>query len=155
MITRKNLSGNDPRLIIIIKSADEIITSDSTPSTDGELQFNAKANTKYFVVVRLDMKSEATPDFQYLFTIPSLAVGRYLNDADSWNAGSTGSLSQDITNSIFTNFTSTIDGVQCANMGFIETGATAGVIGVQWSQQASNVAETILKKGSSLLVIQQ
>jgi len=154
MITRKSLSGNDQRLISRVKTADESITNDNTPSNDNTLFFTAKPNTIYLIYVRLDIDSDNPADFQYFMTIPSGANGKWLNTAEGWNSGSTGTLSRNITTSVFVNFASPVTDVQINQCGFIQTGATGGVIAVQWSQQVSDPSTATMQKGSSILVVE-
>jgi len=129
------------------KQCDQTICSDSTLTTDCCLQFCGCACSVYALLTIIQFNSGATPGFKIAFTAPSCSTGKYQTQI-GFRADSPS------TSACF----GTLDAVGGAcpapdiygYQTMITTGASAGVIGLQWAQNTSNAACTTLKAGSTL-----
>lgn len=144
-------AGNDPRIIIVVKSADEIVNNSSTLQNDDELLFAGVANTKYHLILLMRIKSGTVPNYKRVFTVPTGATitGRAANS--SWTTA-IGSVEEDYTTpvSMFTNGTSFVDVSELH--AYVSIGGTAGNVVFQWAQDTATVGDTTTFQGSILLV---
>ena len=148
------LTASDVNVFLVplsgVKSANQIITTQTTFINDADMRFPVAANSVYEFHVFLRYASPTGGDFKSSFTVPSGAVanfGRYGLDASGIFVGATA----------FTD-TSTVTSQglgaatqQIANFfGMVDTASTAGNLIFQWAQNTSNGGNTTLFQNSYL-----
>ena len=135
-------------LILLIKTADQTITSDSTLTIDADLQFEALASKTYIIEITLVVNSAAAADFAYLLQIPNLAVA-LRNDAAFAPESAVATQDAETTSGLIATDASD----QMIHLEIrVVMGTTAGTVGIQWAQAVSNAGNTILRQGSSMRV---
>lgn len=133
--------------ILKMKAADESIISNATLQNDDDLFIALPANSLWaiqgFITVTC---ASATPDFAMAFTIPAAATMRifahnvsYANKIELTSSGASAAFALDIP-----------DHGEIWFDGYVKTGATAGNLQYQWTQNASTATATIVKVGSWL-----
>ncbi len=134
---------------VIIKSADETINSSSTLQNDDELTIAVSANKRYYFNLYLYFLSDTTPDFKYAFTVPASTTSRRL--LGNWNGAS----AESATGALTTVSTIVSGGTSQQTLmlsAYVITGASAGSITLQWAQDTSDVANTTVKAGSTMVM---
>lgn len=141
----------------IVKSADESVTSSTTLQNDDELFASVLANTNYVFEGVFNFTGDTNADFKMAFTFPTgaeLYMHFMTYDTALTNFGSFAQYNP-------ASGTSSAGGVGGATTyrpthvrGSLFVGGTAGTLQLQWAQNASNAAATILRKGSLLIVEQ-
>jgi hypothetical protein len=149
---------------IIIKSADETISSDGTLGDDSQLVAPLEINADYLVELMAVYTSGATPDFQYALAFSgtlSSAMGRLAHRATQAAVGNAGAYTEPVD----TFFTGTemgdawvINGSATGTdrgythfRGVVRVGAGAGNLSFQWAQNTSNASNTTVTAGSYLI----
>lgn len=140
--------GGDVGFIVAVKSSDEIKTSDNTPAPDSDLKVDLDANKTYAVICQLMFSAHSTPDFKSEWYGPTGIDVRMAYDLDSPNAllYTTASAGPTSPGSGTTAYRT----IQWH--GIVTMATTAGTFGVEWSQNTSHSASTILRAGSYMLV---
>ena len=146
-MVRHRHAGEDHRLTVKIKTADETINNDDTLTDDSELQFAVDANSRYLVFMYLHGRGDVQADFKYLFTVPAGASMR----RGSATVDPQWSIEKDAT--IVENMAKTTSLQHMEWFGFVLTGATAGDVILQWAQQNSDPDNTTLEEGCWLMAI--
>jgi hypothetical protein len=138
--------GSNPTMLVAVKTSDETINSDSTMTTDTDLQFSPTINKMYSVEGLMLFDVDATPDIKFTFTGPSGATMSWRHNPSS---------------STMFNITSIVAGAGVAGqirglniVGTLFMSSTGGTVGMQWAQNVSDAADTILKKGSWLKLVE-
>ncbi|HEV8569810.1 MAG TPA: hypothetical protein VGQ92_22445 [Actinoplanes sp.] len=132
------------------KTANETINSDSTLSTDTDIQGIAvDANSMYRIDMFLDIESGTVPDFKFDLTLPASTVLRAI--CAVMGAADNG-----------TRYTEAdIQAVSCSGgtgggsdrftmSGYLYTAGTAGNVALRWAQNTLDAGGTTLKKGSHI-----
>jgi len=136
------------RTMHVVKTADEVITSDSTLSDDAELVIALQANKVYHFYGSMYYKSGSTPDIKFACSIPAGATARRIND--NWTALVKRNTSD------FTVSSGAIAGTGNTDVqvyeGFVIMAGTAGNFAFQWAQNISNAGETTVFAGSHIVV---
>lgn len=135
----------------VYKTADETISSDSTLSDDAALKFAASANTKYLGEIFFWMATVAAADFKFGLNCPASPTSVRWNSLRQVWGGTTlnvGAL-QTACGSVTITATSSGDGWIRMDF-FVENGASAGTIALQWAQNTSDPGNTTVQKGSWL-----
>lgn len=144
---------------LIVKSADESVTSSTALQDDDELLFAGAANTAYRFRLVAFVTGSINGDIKFGFTFPTGAGGATITwmgygvvstattQADALHsAGYVASTTADQT----LTFNAHGNGTLIIAEGYIEFGSTAGNLILRWAQGTSNATATIVKKGSSL-----
>ncbi len=130
----------------IVKTADQTVTSSTVLVDDDELLFTPAINKEYGFVLFLLYDADTTPDMKSAFTLPSGASGLKgtNNDTGANNTEdvTTATVSSGFTGQIRTSVTT----------GQFTMGGTAGNIILQWAQNTSDAAGTIMKTGSYFVI---
>lgn len=130
----------------VVKTATETIQSDDTLNDDSELTFSIGSNKTFLVIVMIIIESGAVPDFKFSWGIPSGSTFKTYNTFVAEN--------------IFFDFgINMINGASPTEglvngIAIARTGATAGNITFQWSQNTSDASNTSVKKGSVILFME-
>lgn len=138
----------------IIKSTDETIQSDNTPSTDAALQFTMAANTKYIIELDVRWLSGSTPDIKWTLAGPaSPTIASWIVTSNSPGGGNiqyaTGGGTYPTNQTVNGDASTTIPGLIYYKL-VVQNGANAGTWGFQWSQNTSTASDTTVLAGSSL-----
>lgn len=146
---------------MIIKTADEAITSDTTFSNDSTLTFSAAANTTYNILYSIQYESRSTTDFKFQITGPSSptsVTGSYsctlVNETDTVFDTNTiehhrGTFSS-FSSSQSINHTSDVMVGSLTITVKVVNGANAGTIAFQWAQDTSAADSTTVRHTSYL-----
>ena len=134
---------------LILKTADETITSDSTLSPDNTLVLALAANTKYRFRFVVHVVSSSTPNFKYRLTGPAsptvLTFDDFLNTTAAGSSETLRSAYHAADVSVGTNTQAFI-----VLEGVVHNGANTGNLSFEWAQNTSNGASTTVLAGSSL-----
>ena len=135
----------------VVKSVDETVTSSTTLQDDDELLFPVKANKNYAGWVKGFIVSDPDPDFKFAFSIPSGTTNKRSNAALSTvSAGAAADI-----DAVGTLITGNSNEKSFVVYFYVLVGATAGNVVFQWAQNTSDAANTTVKAGSSLMVVEQ
>lgn len=146
-----SLGAGDVLPIKVRKTADETVNNSSTLQNDDHLLLAVGANEVWHIFMLLIVTTEATPDFQYAFTVPSGG------SIKGFNAGHIGALASalvaladnDLTVAQQINGAITTDFV--AVWGLYVGGANAGNLQLQWAQATANASNTTVFTNSFIL----
>ena len=132
--------------VVVIKSANETITSDSTFSNDSELFFTADANTMYRAEFMIIFQSGTVADMKYGFDLPS---GNFTRLSGTWTSNT-----NPFPNTSSTPQSMVTSGSQQAMMipVLFQIGSTGGQVSFEWAQLTLDVGPTTVAKGSSMVV---
>ncbi len=130
------------------KAADSPAKNNNTLADDPDLQFAVVANEiwEFTLLIRID--SDATADFNYVFTLPAGAA--------IWGvtitalAAATTVFDADITGAVSVQCQATGTDDVVLIRGSIVIGGTAGDVILQWAQNVTNAYDTKVLKGSYL-----
>jgi len=141
-------SGGGDVFAKVFKTADQTVNGSTVLQDDDELFFTAQANKNYAFLMQAGINSDVTPDLKRAWSFPAGASGT-TTDGGDWDSGTVV-----ITQPIGTSRKTTTSGVDrsCMWIGFFQTGGTAGVFQWQWAQNTFEASDTIVLKGSWLLV---
>ncbi len=141
------VSGEDARLKIVRKTADEDVISSTTYQNDDHLLFAVGANEVwgFFIYLRVSAAS-ATPDFKYVFALPTGGVGYRVV---TWSSSGLNTESLLTTGVISIPASDTIAYLmlQCLYIG----GANAGNVQLMWAQDISNAGYTRVSTNSFII----
>jgi hypothetical protein len=143
--------GGSSATITLIKSVDETITNNATLQNDDELFFPIGANESWVFRFTLQANSGTTPDFRFGVSAPggaTCSVGVIDPEGAISNAGLGCGVA--ITG-IPGNGVNDVYEV----VGSVDNGGTAGNVTLQWGQNTSNGAATIVRAGSTLFAVQE
>ena len=132
---------------VVVKSADESRTSNTTFADDNELKFTVGASEIWVAHFALYFSSGAPGDAKLTFAGPSGSTGTFFDlqwNIQAFNFGDT-----DAITGLNLNLGLVFLSVQIIN------GSTVGTCALQWAQNSSNVTPTILKQNSSLIALKQ
>lgn len=132
------------------KTADETVNNSTTFQNDDHLFAPVEANAVYSLDLYVVYSSGATPDFKQVFTAPAgttleASFFDYNGGAFAWAAtGALGSV---------TALAGTGANAPFIIRGTLFVGGTAGTLQWQWAQNAANASDTIVRKGSRLILV--
>ena len=136
---------------IVVKTADETVTSSTVLQNDDELFLPVEANQRYAVLVFLRLNGVEAADIKFAFSLPAGASGGWAQ----WNSNNNDPLAElDITAAASFATTDVFNQIT-AMRGYILVGATAGNAQLQWAQLVSNVGATKVLAGSWLKLERQ
>jgi hypothetical protein len=134
----------------IRKPANTARTSNTTLTSDPDLQFSVAANTTYAISCTIFYDTQATPDFKYATTGPTATLARaahsYLAPGSTTYTNAMSTATAGIASTAIT--AGTGSGVVTFDI-TLQNGATAGTWAFQWAQNTSNAAATTVLGGSS------
>ncbi len=151
MATYKRGSGNykSSYLQMIVKSADETVTSSETMQDDDELRLVLRPNKRYTGFIQLRLISPTAADFDYTFKVISGTVYA------SHIAGMGSAYLDEVAFGTEYSVTATSGNIQLSTIAFyVRVGSGGGTLQFQWAQGTSNGGNTIVKQGSSLVVFE-
>lgn len=136
----------DPRLVIIRKTADEIISDNQILHNDAELKLPMGVNSVWAFEFRLFYASDATPDFSEDWAVPAGASMWWVYTASTvplapYTEATTRMLSGSGAVTVKT----------ATHMGVVVCGATAGNLQYTWSQDVANVSNTTVFENSCII----
>ncbi len=129
---------------VVIKAADQTITSQTTYQNDDELSWAVAANESWFFELFLMYDAHATPDMKFTFDVPANATitWTYLGN------GGDDAVHEEGEDNLLSGFGT----VKILSFrGKVLTGATAGLVRFQWAQRTSSANATIVKAGSYIV----
>jgi hypothetical protein len=146
---------------VVVKAANETVTSSTTLQNDDELFVSVEANAQYEVSLRLlhDSDNTAAADVKMSWTGPSGATmfwgGHGANVAES--GASSGTITATNMETHLINETMTFGGGDSTGTyailgGVLVTSSTAGTLQYQWAQNTSNAIASTVRAGSTLSV---
>ncbi len=149
----KNVGNYKPApgntFVRVVRTADTTITTDTTLGDDLQLKATLDISKHYHFELKLWHQSHTTPDFKFDFTLPSGATGDYAVTAyDPLISSNT--VAHNITSVIATT-TSNVTQYSVIT-GRIIMSTTAGQIVFRWAQNTSSGSDTIVLKGSTLII---
>ncbi len=129
---------------VVIKTADETMTNDSTFQDDNHLFFTVLANQSWAFELFILYFAHATPDMKLQITGPSGATA-------SWK--DVGTLDDEVSITLSDSFL--LSGNSALRIvcyrGIFQTSSTAGTFQIQWAQNTSNANATTMKAGSYII----
>lgn len=142
------------------KTADESVISSTTVQNDNHLLVSVAANAEYEIVTQLGVTGSAAGDIKTRWTIPSGATTqRFCRGPDTSSTGSTAATTircVALTNGHATEINyglfSTSDLSWIEERMYVVVAGTAGVVQLQWAQNASTATNTTVKAGSYITV---
>jgi hypothetical protein len=140
--------------VFYVKPSDETVTNSAVLQDDDDLRFQGVANAIYKIQLCVRLNEDSTSDFKYAFTAPAGAIVRGHNTATalSWPNGAASDVDNDLTASRIITFTSSFVFNWCATNGWVIMGGNSGEVVFQWAQNTAQSNNTILEKGSHLIV---
>jgi hypothetical protein len=139
----------DPRLVTVVKTADEIVNNSDVVQNDDHLFFNVAPNSVYQVDINLIIVSTAVADFRVGLIYPVLTTAQW-HFIGYWSAPQLTGLNQTaITSGACLGGIYDLKTLRC----IVQTGANAGSFGIRWAQQAVEVSDTTVKIGSNIVAI--
>ncbi len=148
MATYKRGSGNykSSFLNIITKKTSVTTTSDDSVNDDTELFLVLKPNKHYCGQVMLQFNSHADADIKFTFkAISGTSYARYATGAPAAPLGDVPFGTENTENTLATNQNIVI-------FFWVLTGSAGGTLMFQWAQATSDVNDTIVQEGSTLVV---
>lgn len=145
---------------VVIKSADESVTSSTTLQDDNDLQMTVSANTKYWVEVFLIYNAMASADCKISYLGPVGATMEWVSDGH----GSAAAATIDVVSRSYQTLGTTPShgGVEspagtpvnmaAVHKGLLTVGATAGLFKLQWAQLASIATATKVIANSTMIL---
>lgn len=134
--------GSQPYVQHVRKTADETVNNSTTLQDDDDLKVHIKANESIAFTLFLIHTAGATDDVKLNFTIPSGATIAFQNE--------------DVPNSTLSSGDLVVPGLdntgQATINGFLDNGATAGDMQLQWAQNSLVAADTKVLKNSLLKI---
>jgi len=136
----------DFRMKIIVKQVDESLDTDTTLQNDDELLLAVEANKMYGGYLVIAHRSpSATPDLDFTLIAPAGSDGGFecADDAATQSEFGAENLQPSGTNErqVLVHF-------------WIQVGATAGNLQLQWAQNVSNASAIIIKAGSHMVMFE-
>ena len=130
-------------------------TTGTTLVNDDELFMTLSPESTYTFQLVIDLQSHETPDFKWVFTVPTGTTGSYMADIIDKDSSepATARVSNLITQQN-TDYLSEGDLIININ-GVIQTGTTSGNIQLQWAQLYSSANDTSVLINSYMMVIKQ
>jgi len=151
-----NNAINNIMPVTAIKVSDTTRSSTTTFADDPDLTVPVAANINYYVDAMLLYDTAATPLIKFQLTVPSGATRYWVFNGLATSVTATGDgvvRLSDKVNALGTAGAGSITGAPLR--GTVLNGSTAGFATLQWAQNVSNAANTILKAGSWLRLIPQ
>lgn len=138
------------------KTADESVISSTTMQNDNHLLVSVAANAEYEIELQMAANGSAAGDIKLQWTIPSGATTqRFCRGPDTSSAGSSAATTircNGVTNghgtAINYGLFSTSEQSWIEERMYIVTAGTAGVVQLQWAQNASTATNTTVEAGS-------
>ena len=136
----------DPRLTLVVKTADETINNSVTLQDDDELFVRLKINTRYHFEILCIFNSTTVADIKDQVTVPAGTVGRICEQFGG-NGINTANLAG---NTLNQNGFGLNEGSTGAFIlwGWMTTGATLGNLQLQWAQANIEITDTTVKERS-------
>lgn len=138
---------------VVIKSADESVTSSTTVQDDNHLFMTLNANTNYWVDGSLITDGAVGGDFKMQFVVPSGTI-RWLANGPVSAATATVT---DVDRNYKVGSTTTVMGTIASGTnsvillaGIVRTGASGGTFKIQWAQGTSSATATRVRANSVL-----
>jgi len=143
---------------IVIKPANETVTSSTTLQNDDDLFVSVEANAQYDVFLTVFHDSEATSgDIKFSWTGPSGATMNWgvhtptLTTTSSTTVPDT-NMQVRLINEVVETGGADNTGTTMFASGSLTTSSTAGTLQLQWAQQTSNATASTVRAGSKLHV---
>jgi len=145
---------------IVIKPANETVTSSTTLQNDDDLFVSVEANAQYEMSLRLlhDSDNNAAADVKTGWTGPSGATmfwgGHGANVAETGTSGTITAVNMEthLINETMTFGGGDSSGTYAIIGGVLTTSSTAGTLQLQWAQNTSNPIASTVRAGSVLSV---
>lgn len=133
-----------------VKSANQVITSQTTLINDADMRFAVAANSLYEFHVFFRFSSPSGGDFKSSMTVPAGASAKFMRLGNN-NVGTFGSAADLADTDTVVSQGQGAGTIQTNNFfGFLTTAATAGNLIFQWAQNTSNAGNTTLYANSYL-----
>ena len=143
-----------PGWTTVFKGTNEAVTNDDVLSDDSVLKFNTSPNTKYLFRFNIIPNSSSIPDFKYALNHTGTTTATRWTTVRSTAAGTyavIGVISSTTANGTAVNVAGNASGdMPTIIWGYIDVGASGGVLSFQWAQNTSNASPTTVYAGSFL-----
>jgi hypothetical protein len=140
---------------VVIKTADESVTSSTTVQDDNHLSMTLNANTNYWLDGLLLVDGAAAGDFKLQFVVPSGTIRWLADGPDSSAAATTDIVDRNWKAGSLTTIMGTIASGTTTILpvsGIIRTAASGGTFKLQWAQGTSSATATRVFTNSFLRV---
>ena len=144
-----NVGGGGAWDAVIVKEADESVSSTTTLQDDDELSIAVAANEVWQGEAVVFINSAATPDFKFTIAGPTGAVG-YFGTETAHAFSTTSELVAGGALGAAATITSSFWPIIVIIRWGVHNGANAGNIRLQWAQNTSDAAATTVLAGSSI-----
>ncbi len=135
---------------LVIKTADETVTSSTTLQNDDHLLFALAANKTYLVKTTLLISAtDANPKFKCKWTVPTSCT-MFWGPAGGSQWG--GVLALNVETDTLTNIAVPASTTGLLYLALVRNGANAGNLQFQWAQENSDASDTKVLKHSSLTI---
>lgn len=157
VLTASNMTTYFMQQAVIIKSADETVTSSTTLQADNELVMAVNANTDYYFESMIIYAADPAADMKADWDGPAGATLDWCSDGITQSA--TGTIDQ-VSRTAQTisgtpthgGITSNATNIICMHKGLLRVAGTAGNLTLTWAQNVSNANGTIVRANSMLLL---
>jgi hypothetical protein len=141
-------SGIQTVSVNIVKPADESVAN-NTLQNDDDLFFAIGANQTWSVTLSLGVRASSLGDFQHVFSVPSGAIGQWM-DFGAFGAAVSSHAMTTIATSLTHGVSSTSEGPLLVEAA-ITNGATPGTVQYRWAQFTTDAGTpAIVRQGSQL-----
>jgi hypothetical protein len=145
LVRPSNWNADHSGMATVYKSADETVNNSATLQDDDHLILPVLANETWSFKMTLLNDSAPTADIKVKFTVPSGTTMKWMKGEP--NPDSSVLNTEGTTYMIPTGGSEIIDTL----IGIITVGGTAGNVTLQWAQNAAEVSDTKILKGSSIV----
>lgn len=147
------MTPNDPRLAIVLKTADETVNNSTTLQNDDELLLAVAANDVWAFILLLRIATTAVADFRLTFTVPAGGVIKLQSDVNGAGTYIGVGNEVDFTAQIAMAF-ATASANAPANFKVLYIGgAAAGVVQLRWAQGTAEVSDTKVLANSHIIAV--
>lgn len=140
-----------------IKESDQTVNNSATLVDDAALEFEAEANSVYYVEATLRYSTNATADLKVGWSVPASTTMEWGrghigsgSSADGFVSAGAGGSGGHVTQADTLDFAGAAENLMTQPAGFIVTAGTAGTVTLRWAQQTANASDTKVLKGSFL-----
>jgi len=153
VLTAANMTTYFVQQAIVIKAADESVTSSTTLQDDNEITFSVAANTDYWLEALIIFSADPAGDLKIQWSGPASATLDWITDG----GGSAAAATVDVVSRTMQGISSTPghggvtnnSTILCAlHKGLLRVAGTAGTFKLTWAQLASSVNATFVRADS-------
>lgn len=133
-----------------VKSANQVISSQTTLINDADMRFAIAANSLYEFHVHMRYSSPSGADWKSSFTVPAGASAHFQRVGLNNTGNFAGGFDSADTDTIISQGQGASTSLAADFFGWVSTSSTAGNLIFQWAQNTSNAGNTTLYQNSYL-----